>query len=81
MRTIWTGAISFGLVNIPVRVYPAVQDSSLDLDMLDGRDHSNIKFKRVNASTGKEVPYDKIVKAYSINEKYVVLDQGRFQSS
>jgi len=53
MRSIWTGSISFGLINIPVKIFPAVQESSLDLDMLDSRDHSNIKFKRVNENTGK----------------------------
>jgi len=55
MRSIWTGAISFGLINIPVKMFSAVQDSSLDLDMLDSHDLSNIKFKRVNENTGKEV--------------------------
>ena len=52
MRAIWTGAIGFGLVNIPVKMYSGVQDSSLDLDMLDKKDHSNIKFQRVNEKTG-----------------------------
>lgn len=81
MRPIWTGAISFGLINIPVKVYAATEESTLDLDMLDGRDHSNIKFKRVNESTGKEVPYDKIVRAYNLNGKYVVLDKEDFESA
>ncbi|MCA1760137.1 MAG: Ku protein, partial [Bacteroidales bacterium] len=64
MRAIWTGSISFGLINIPVKLFSAVQESSLDLDMLDPKDHSNIKFKRVNESTGKEIPYADIVKGY-----------------
>ena len=54
MRSIWTGAIGFGLVNIPIKMYSAVQGSELDLDMLDKKDHANIKFKRVNEHTGKE---------------------------
>ena len=62
MRSIWNGAIGFGLVNIPVKMYGATDDSHLDLDMLDSHDLSNIKFKRVNADTGKEVSNDKIVK-------------------
>jgi DNA end-binding protein Ku len=81
MRSIWTGAISFGLINIPVKLYSAVEDSTLDLDMLDKRDHSNIRFKRVNAETGKEVPYENIVKGYKMNDTYVVLDQKDFESA
>jgi DNA end-binding protein Ku len=81
MRSLWTGAISFGLVNIPVKLYSAVQDSSLDLDMLDGRDHANIKFKRVNENTGKEVPYKSIVKGYLYKDKYVVLDEADFKTA
>jgi DNA end-binding protein Ku len=71
MRPIWTGAISFGLINIPVKIFSAVKSSTLDLDMLDSHDHSNIKFKRVNENTGKEVPYEEIVKGYKVNEEYV----------
>ena len=56
MRPLWTGSISFGLINIPVKIFSATKDSALDLDMLDDRDRSNIKFKRVNEKTGKEVP-------------------------
>ena len=48
MRAIWTGAIGFGLVNIPVKLYSATQQSELNLDMLDKKDHAHIKFKRVN---------------------------------
>ena len=64
MRSIWTGAIGFGLVNIPIKMYSAVQGSELDLDMLDKKDHSNIRFKRVNENTGKEVAWENIVKGY-----------------
>jgi DNA end-binding protein Ku len=81
MRAIWTGAISFGLVNIPVKLHSAVQDSSLDLDMLDSKDHSNIKFKRVNEHTGKEVAYDDIVRGYMYKEHYVVLDDADFKAA
>jgi DNA end-binding protein Ku len=81
MRAIWTGAISFGLINIPVKLYSAVQDSGLDLDMLDSKDHSHIKFMRVNEDTGKEVKYADIVKGYKIDNKYVVLDEKDFQAA
>lgn len=80
MRAIWSGAIGFGLVNIPIKLYSAVQESSLDLDMLDKSDLSNISFKRVNASTGKEVKYENIVRAYKLEDEYVVLDKEDFEA-
>ena len=81
MRPIWTGAIGFGLVNIPVKLYSATQSSSLDLDMLDKKDHSNIKFLRVNEKTGKEVPWDNIVKGYKYQSDYVILDEKDFEAA
>lgn len=81
MRSLWTGAIGFGLVNIPVKLYSATQQSDLDLDMLDKKDHSNIKFQRVNEKTGKEVPYANIVKAYNYEGHYVVLDDEDFKKA
>jgi len=62
MKSIWTGAIGFGLVNIPVKLYSAIESSDLDLDMLDKKDHAHIKFKRINESTGKEVAWEKYCK-------------------
>jgi DNA end-binding protein Ku len=80
MRPIWTGAIGFGLVNIPVKIYSATESSTLDLDMLDKKDHSNIKFKRVSEKTGKEVPWANIVKGYKMpNDEYVILDEKDFE--
>src|ERR1700761_1124027 len=81
MRSIWTGAIGFGLVNIPIKLYSAVKDSELDLDMLDKKDHSNIKFKRVNENTGKEVAWENIVKGYNLDGRYVVLTDEDFQKA
>ena len=80
-RSIWTGSISFGLINIPVKLYSAVQESSLNLDMLDPKDHSNIKFKRVNEKTGKEIPYKNIVKGYKLNDQYVILEPEDFENA
>ncbi|WP_316822826.1 Ku protein [Pedobacter gandavensis] len=79
MRSIWKGAIGFGLVNIPVKLFSAVQSSNLDLDMLDERDHENIKFKRVNEKTQKEVPFDHIVKGYYLKDRYIVLNEHDFE--
>lgn len=79
MRSIWTGSISLGLVNIPVSLHSAVTDSSLDLDMLDEKDHARIRYKRVNEKTGKEVPWNRIVRGYNMNGRYVVLDEKDFE--
>ena len=79
MRAIWTGAIGFGLVNIPVKIYSAVHGSELDLDMLDKKDHSNIRFQRVNEKTGKEVAWENIVRGYNLDGHYIVLTDEDFQ--
>ena len=81
MRAIWTGAIGFGLVNIPVRLYSATEQSDLNLDMLDKKDHSHIKFKRVNESTGREIAWNNIVKAYKFQGDYVILSDKDFQQA
>lgn len=76
MKAIWRGSIGFGLVNIPVRLYSAVQESTLDLDLLDAKDHARIRFRRVNEHTGREVPWEKIVRAYDLDGRYVVLSDA-----
>ncbi len=81
MRSIWKGSIGFGLVSIPIKLYSAVQTSSLDFDMLDSRDHSRIRYQRVNEHTHKEVPYDKIVKGYKLDDNYVIMDEHDFESA
>ncbi len=81
MRAIWTGAIGFGLVNIPIKIYSATQSSALDLDMLDRKDRSNIRYKRINENTGKEVIWDNIVKGYLLKDKYVVLEDSDFEEA
>jgi DNA end-binding protein Ku len=75
-RSMWKGAISFGLVHIPVEMYPAVSDKGLDLTMLDRRDFSPVGFKRYNKGNGKEVTWDDIVKGYEYSDgEYVVLSE------
>jgi DNA end-binding protein Ku len=81
MRSIWKGSIGFGLVSIPVKLYSAIQSSSLSLDMLDSRDHSRIRYLRVNEHTHKEVPYDKIVKGYKLDDDYVILEDRDFEDA
>ena len=81
MKALWKGSIGFGLVNIPVKLYSATEQSTLDLDMLDGRDHAKIHFQRVNEKTGREVNWDNIVKAYNDNGNYIVLDDEDFEEA
>ena len=81
MRAVWTGAIAFGLVNIPVKLFSAISEQGLDLDMLDKKDLAHIKYKRVNEATGKEVPWKQIVKGFEIKGKYVVLTDEDFEKA
>jgi DNA end-binding protein Ku len=81
MRSIWKGSLGFGLVSIPVKLYSAVQTSTLDLDMLDARDHERIRYQRVNEKTHKEVPYDKIVKGYKLNDDYIIVEEADFEAA
>jgi DNA end-binding protein Ku len=81
MRSIWTGSIGFGLVSIPIKLFSAVQETRLDLDMLDSRDHAHIKFQRVNENTKKEVPYDKIVKGCKYDDDYVIIEDADFEAA
>jgi DNA end-binding protein Ku len=75
-RSLWKGAISFGLVHIPVEMYPATREHALDLTMLDRRDFSPVGFKRYNKSNNKEVTWDDIVKGYEYQDgDYVVLSE------
>ncbi|MDB5193879.1 MAG: Ku protein [Segetibacter sp.] len=81
MRSIWTGAIGFGLVNIPIKMYSATQGSEISLDMLDKSDHSRIKYQRINEKSGKPVEWDNIVKGYKLDDDYVILDDKDFEAA
>ena len=75
-RALWKGAISFGLVHIPVELISASLDHELDLSMLDRRDFAPIGYKRYNKKTGKEVEWDDIIKGYEYKtDEYVVLSE------
>jgi len=81
MKAIWAGAIGFGLVNIPVKLYSAVQNSSLDLDMLDRGDLSRIKYQRISERSGKVVPYERMVKGFLFKDRYILLEDEDFESA
>jgi DNA end-binding protein Ku len=80
MRAIWKGSISFGLVNIPIALYPATRKEELKFRLLRKKDLSPVNYKRVAAKDGREVPWDEIVKGYEYEKgKFVVLDEKDFQ--
>jgi DNA end-binding protein Ku len=75
-RPIWNGAISFGLLNVPVRLYSAERSVDLSFRMLDSRDNAPIRYERVNSETGEEVPWKEIVKGFEYRKGgYVVIDE------
>ena len=79
-RPIWKGMISFGLVSVPVVLYPAEQSHTLSFSMLDKRDFSPIGYKRYNKTTGKEVPWNDIVKGYEYEkDQFVVMSEEDFR--
>jgi DNA end-binding protein Ku len=80
-RPIWTGAVSFGLVSIPVKLYSATIDKSVRFHQLDGRTGSRIRQKRVSEADGTEVPYDKIVKGYELSSgNYVTIEPSELDA-
>ncbi|WP_011301196.1 Ku protein [Cupriavidus necator] len=81
-RIIWKGAITFGLVNIPVVLKPASRSQTLDLDLLDARDMAPVGYQRINKSTGKPIPKEHIVKGYQYEkDEYVVLSDEDFRQA
>ena len=81
-RALWKGAISFGLVHIPVALYPASVASRLDLDLLDKRDFAPVGYERVNRKTGKKVKAEDIVKGYEYGKgQYVVVTDQDFRQA
>jgi DNA end-binding protein Ku len=80
-RSIWTGAISFGLVTVPVKLYSAVQRKSVRFHQLNGKTGVRIQQKRVDPTTGDEVPYEEIVKGYEIApDQYVLIEPGELEA-
>lgn len=79
MRAVWKGSISFGLVNVPVGLYPATRREELKFHLLRKRDLSPINYRRVAAKDGEEVPWDDIVKGYQYEKgRYVTLSEKDF---
>ena len=75
-RPIWSGAISFGLVSVPVRLFAAVSEKDVSFHQIDKQSGSRIRYKRVSEKTGREIPYERIAKGYEIaDDEYVVVEK------
>ncbi len=79
-RPVWTGTISFGLVAIPVKLFHAVRRQSVSFNQLDDRTMARIKYRKVSALDGEEVPDDHIVKGYEVSkDRYIVVDPDELE--
>lgn len=81
MRPLWKGSIGFGLVNIPVHLYSAVEESRLSFFTMDKKDNARIRYKKVNERTGKDVAPADIIKGYQMGKNFVVLDKEDFEKA
>lgn len=80
-RSIWKGSIAFGLVNIPVSLTGAETRPDIQLHMVDSRNHARIRYERVNAETGEEVPWDKMARAYEHEDgEFILLKDDELES-
>lgn len=79
-RAVWKGHISFGLVNVPITLYPAEERSDLHFRQIDSENNARVRYSRVNEETGEEVPWERIVKGYEYDRgDYVLLDRADFE--
>jgi DNA end-binding protein Ku len=80
-RAIWSGSIGFGLVNVPVKLFTAVEEKGVQFHQFQEGTESRVRNKRVNEKSGKEVPYDKVVKGYEVKrDRYVMLTPEELES-
>lgn len=81
-RPIWKGSISFGLVMIPVTLFPSDNHSELHFHLLDKRNKARVRYERINEKTGKTVPWNEIAKAYEFEKgHYVIIDEQELEKS
>jgi DNA end-binding protein Ku len=79
-RPVWKGHISFGLVNVPVVLYPAEQRADLSFRLIDSKNAARVRYERINEETGEEVPWDRIVKGYEYDDNnYVLLSEDELE--
>jgi DNA end-binding protein Ku len=81
MRALWKGSIGFGLVNIPVGLYGATEESNIAFVSLEKNTASRIRYKKVSESSGKEVTQENIVKAYPLDGRYITVEEQDFEKA
>jgi hypothetical protein len=82
MRAIWKGSIAFGLVHIPVNLYPATESQSISSNLLHKKDHSRIRYQRISEVTGKEVPAEEIVRGFEVErDNFVVISDDELKEA
>lgn len=81
MKSMWKGSIGFGLVNIPVRLYVATEESNISFVQLDKKDHARVRYKKVNENSGKELNQQDIERGYPIGDNYVIVDDADMQKA
>ena len=80
-RSIWSGAISFGLVNVPIKLFSAVSQKDVRFHQLEAKTNARIRQKRVSSETGEEVPYESIIKGYEVApEQFVAIEPQELES-
>lgn len=77
----WKGSIGFGLVNIPVRMYVATEESSIPFVQLDKKTHARVRYKKVSELSGKELNVEDIARAYQLGDDYVIVDDADFEKA
>jgi DNA end-binding protein Ku len=81
-RSIWNGTITFGLVNVPIKLYTATESKTVHFNEVHARDGARIEHRRICPKEDKEVPYDQIVKGYEVSDgKYVVLEKDEIKAA
>jgi len=79
-RATWSGSISFGLVNVPVKAYTGVRDHTIHFHQLEKRTSARVEYRKVSSKTGRKLDADEIEKGYEVTKgKYVVVDEGEFE--
>ena len=81
MRSMWKGSIGFGLVNIPVKLYVATEESNISFVQIDKKDHARIKYKKVNENTGRELTQEEIGRGYIMDNNLVIVDDADLEKA
>ncbi|AEW00550.1 Ku protein [Niastella koreensis] len=81
MRSMWKGSLGFGLVNIPVSMYTATEESDIHFFQLDKKDHSRVKYKKISENSGRELQPTDIIKGYEIGGKVVVIEDSDLEKA